>query len=211
MKYFLSPQNHRNLLKTFAALALLCVTGALLPSAQAETVRRPGLVKPRKQLFDHAKHSKHFDSMAIQCTDCHNFAIKPEISGPTSKPVKEAPLKPGPGICHQCHLGKVSVPLRKNCLLCHADLSVIKPQDHFNSWKLRHGKISQMDKDVCTACHSPQDCSSCHAKQNTLNPMVHRPNFRMSHSIQARSEPSACTTCHKSPAFCLDCHTGRKR
>ncbi|HAR41732.1 MAG TPA: hypothetical protein DCS07_03745 [Bdellovibrionales bacterium] len=180
--------------------------------AMADSVRRPGLAKPRKELFSHANHTKHFDKLHVQCTDCHTFAIKAVNPGPTGTPVKEAYLKKiVPGLCHDCHLGKVSVPLRKNCLLCHSDLSVIQPQDHYNSWRARHGKLSEMDRDSCTRCHSPQDCTSCHAKQNTLAQKAHRPNFRLTHSIQARSEPQSCTFCHKSAGFCMDCHKGTRR
>ncbi|OFZ54478.1 MAG: hypothetical protein A2428_15890 [Bdellovibrionales bacterium RIFOXYC1_FULL_54_43] len=192
------------------AFALFC--SMLGSKAPADTVRRPGLVKPVKQLFSHASHTAHFEKMGISCTDCHSFAIQSKTKGPMGRPVKEKLLKPQPGTCHECHLGKIKVKtqLRNQCLLCHSDLGAIKPDDHYHAWRLRHGKLSQADQDGCRRCHAPQDCTGCHVKQNTLNPLVHRPNFRFSHSIQARSNPQSCVFCHKSAGFCMDCHAGLK-
>jgi len=204
----------KTILKNFSFGCLLFGTASIVlgSSIFAEPAKQTGLLKPRKELFSHANHTKPFEKLNVQCTDCHSFAVKPKEPGPTALPVKERYLqRTVPGLCHDCHLGKISVPLRRNCLLCHSNLSVIKPKDHFNSFRLRHGKLSQMDRDSCTRCHSPQDCTSCHAKQNTLAQLVHRPNFRLTHSIQARSDPQSCTFCHKSSGFCLDCHKGRRR
>lgn len=185
---------------------LFCIT---LP-ALADSKIKPGLRKPRKELFSHPNHQKHFEKMGVTCVDCHAFTIKSSVKGPSATQIDQKFLKPTTGICHQCHMGKVNVPHRNQCMLCHQDLSTLKPESHFNAWRTRHGKMSELDQDSCRACHAPRDCTGCHAKQNTLAPQVHRPNFRLSHSISARLDAQSCTTCHRTSNFCLDCHTGRK-
>lgn len=188
----------------------LCLFSLVPTQGAADSSRRPGLVKPRKDLFNHAKHLKHFEKLQVNCWDCHTFSVKPEKVGPTSG-VKEKLTLPVDGICHQCHLGKVQMPVRNQCSLCHEDKSALKPADHFNSWRARHGKMAMNDRDACAACHQTNECTTCHFKQNTVMPVVHRANFRMSHSIQARQDPESCIMCHKTANFCIDCHSGKKR
>ncbi|OFZ22529.1 MAG: hypothetical protein A2X94_02700 [Bdellovibrionales bacterium GWB1_55_8] len=202
----------KTILQIIPALLIPALASALLIStASAETARRPGLVKPRDKLFSHKSHLKPFESLGVSCTDCHTFSIKPEETGPMGRQVKEKLLKPAQGICHSCHLGKITIARRQQCTLCHADTGALQPESHFQNWKTRHGKLSQQDSDSCSACHVPRDCTSCHNKQNRLDPQVHRPNFRVSHSIDARAEPQSCTQCHRRASFCMDCHTGRRK
>lgn len=169
------------------------------------------LIFPLKTLFSHQKHMKKFDELGLTCADCHTFLIKSEKKGPLGRPVKEHFALGPSGICHQCHLGKLSFPRPNQCTLCHSNSQILKPKNHLISWKERHGKIAQMDRDACAKCHTPQTCDRCHTKLDTMNPNVHRANFRLNHSVEARMNPQSCITCHREGSFCYDCHFGKRR
>ena len=166
------------------------------------------LVAPtRKELFSHKTHSPVFANQGIQCTDCHTFAVKTTPSDPTGAEVKKGFLAAPNGICHHCHLGKISMPVTNQCNLCHKDTKEIMPKSHSQNWLFRHGHIAEMDSDSCLQCHSPKTCTQCHTQRDTMKPSVHRPGFRVFHSIEARGNPQSCTVCHSNTSFCLQCHT----
>ncbi|OGP02668.1 MAG: hypothetical protein A2Z91_01525 [Deltaproteobacteria bacterium GWA2_38_16] len=169
------------------------------------------LIFPLKTLFSHKNHIKKFDELGITCTDCHNFLVKSEKKGPLGRPVEESFARGPKGVCHQCHFGKLSFPRPNQCNICHTNAKVLKPKDHLISWRERHGKMAQIDRDQCAKCHTQQTCDQCHTKLDRMNPNVHRANFRLNHSIEARLNPQSCTTCHRNGSFCYDCHFGKVR
>ena len=181
------------------------LTGWCLWAAES----RPNtLVEPLQSLFRHSKHHEAFGKLKIRCADCHSFSIKPKEKGPVDARVPTGLLKPSPRICHECHLGKVSLPRPNQCVICHTSTEAIRPPDHLLGWETRHGRMAQLDRQSCAACHTPATCSKCHSRVDALNPIVHEPNFRLAHSIRARANPQSCVQCHKSPSFCKDCHAG---
>ncbi|MBL6988612.1 MAG: hypothetical protein ISR65_02495 [Bacteriovoracaceae bacterium] len=170
----------------------------------------PKMVKPLSKLFSHKAHMPHLETLNLTCQNCHNFSIKNKIKGPLSKPVQGRYLKPAKAICHQCHLGRISLPKRNQCTLCHKNKSQgLKPIDHAVDWAARHGRIAQFDSDSCTKCHRKNDCSDCHLHRMPMKKNVHRANFRFSHSIEARLNPQKCTSCHQYARFCMNCHLGK--
>ena len=169
------------------------------------------LLAPLKTLFSHNKHLEHFKNLNVSCTDCHSFSIKSIIKGPLAKPVNIKALSPNKKICHECHLGQVSVPRRSQCTLCHKSVVDLKPKDHLLSWNKRHGIKAQMDSDSCRQCHMQNECSTCHLQRDNMSPKVHKGNFKYVHSIVARANPQKCIKCHQSKSFCNDCHTGKRR
>jgi hypothetical protein len=188
----------------------------LIPFASATSPRGtspagPILVQPLKTLFNHKAHTGGFQKLGIRCTDCHTFAVKPRESGPVGSQVPAGFLKPSRQICHQCHLGHVAVARPNQCLLCHLNTDAIKPEDHLLGWRIRHGRMAQMDRQSCAECHTTSSCNQCHAKVDVLNPQVHAPNYRLMHSIHARANPQSCVQCHKSVSFCKDCHSGASK
>ena len=168
----------------------------------------PVFNQPLRELFVHSKHKEAFGKLGVRCTDCHTFAIKPKESGPVGPAVPSQFLQPPARICHQCHLGKVALARPNQCILCHANTQSLMPEDHLLSWRIRHGKMAQLDRQSCNQCHTTSSCSTCHLKNDTMNPVVHPPNFRLTHSIRVRADPQSCIMCHKSASFCKDCHTG---
>jgi nitrate/TMAO reductase-like tetraheme cytochrome c subunit len=164
---------------------------------------------PIRDLFSHPKHESVFTKNSIQCTDCHNFAIRHVESGPLAPSVPFGHLKAPKNTCHQCHMGPSRFVKPTECALCHANLESIQPKDHATAWKIRHGKIAQMNRESCTQCHTTSSCKNCHMLQDRQNPNVHPGNFRLFHSIQARLKPQTCVECHKARSFCIGCHKGR--
>lgn len=181
------------------------------PSMGVPSMLVPSLTQPLDHLFSHPKHKKTFEKMGMTCTSCHNFSVHGKESEPLSQPVRAGYLIPMKQICHQCHLGNVSFPRPNQCQLCHNSVETLKPEDHYNNWRLRHGRMSQLDRDSCAQCHTSQSCADCHAMRNTVMPIVHPPNFRLMHSIEARANPQKCTLCHQSASFCINCHTGARQ
>lgn len=164
-----------------------------------------------KKVYSHKRHKGTFERMGISCQDCHSFAIKSENTGGLPKIVKKPFLNPPRMICHQCHLGKITLPRPNQCTACHTDVATVKPKDHTLNWSTRHGRFAQKDRDACNKCHNDSRCSECHLHRDPIKALVHRAGFRLSHSIQARAKPESCVTCHRSSGFCMDCHEGRKR
>ena len=178
----------------------------------AESAIKTHLLMPTKRLFSHKKHNEVLESLKIQCSECHNFSIKGEISGPLARPVTENFLKAPGHICHQCHFGKVNLPRPNQCRVCHQASEILKPQDHFLNWKERHGRMAEMDRASCERCHNTaQTCNQCHSKVDLMKPKVHQANFRLFHSVNARSNPQSCVVCHRKGSFCQDCHYGKRK
>jgi len=190
-------------------LVLLTIFFNIYPMAIYAKKGKPALIKELSILFSHKKHAESFSDMKISCKDCHNFSIKPTEKGPLGALIEDPAIKPARQLCHQCHQGKVMVPTPNRCTLCHLPSKDLKPDDHFISWKNRHGQMAQMDSDSCKNCHSKNDCSDCHLQRNGHSVRVHRGGFRFTHSMEARLNPNKCTTCHQSTGFCLDCHMGK--
>ncbi len=172
------------------------------------------------RLFSHQTHKALFmkettsssgNQMKIDCQDCHRFSIKGKRKGILPKSVSNRYLKAPRFVCHQCHLGRVSFPRPNQCTLCHKDVNSLKPVDHLFNWQDMHGKMSQLDRDYCSSCHTDRNCSNCHVKKDTMNPNRHRANFRLTHSIEARAMPGSCFTCHRSIRYCINCHKGGLR
>ncbi|HLD74742.1 MAG TPA: hypothetical protein VJB34_07580, partial [Bdellovibrionota bacterium] len=59
----------------------------------AEDNIKPHLLMPTKRLFSHKNHNEVLEVLKIQCSECHNFSIKGETSGPLARPVTENFLK----------------------------------------------------------------------------------------------------------------------
>lgn len=167
------------------------------------------VARPLRSLFSHRKHEEAFRKNSASCTDCHDFSVKPVDGGPLAHAVQSGFLSAPKGVCHQCHLGRVSLPAPNQCMLCHENTRSLMPADHHLNWRERHGKFAQLDRDSCRSCHTPETCSRCHSNQDPLRPVVHPGNFRRFHSIEARAKPQSCIECHRSQAFCVDCHSGK--
>jgi hypothetical protein len=171
---------------------------------------KPELIAPLNKIFHHERHRTVIENMNILCGDCHHFSIKGQNTGSLPANVKEKLLKSPRQVCHQCHLGRIAMPSQSQCILCHKNVANLVPADHRLSWKSRHGRMAQMDRDACAKCHSQKQCSECHIKRDLFRHRVHTGNFRMFHSIEARANPRSCVTCHHSWQFCSDCHRGKK-
>lgn len=165
------------------------------------------LVKPLNQLFTHKAHQKAFKKTEVSCTNCHSFATKPEGNDPLSEGVPKGLIKADRKVCHECHMGKISLPRPNQCTLCHKNVNKLMPDSHKQNWKYRHGKIAQSNSEACKDCHNDKTCTQCHTQRDTLKPAVHRPNFRLTHSIEARANPQSCVTCHANTSSCTQCHT----
>ena len=182
-----------------------------VPDIRAPHETHPTLTQPLHSIFSHPRHKQTFETLQVGCTDCHNFSVHSSKSDPLAPQVHGRYLQPVKQLCHQCHLGKVAMPVPNQCQLCHSDVASLKPVDHYSNWKERHGRFAQLNRDSCTQCHTPQSCANCHAKRDTAMPVVHPPNFRLMHSIEARMNPQKCTACHRSVQFCTSCHTGARK
>jgi len=163
------------------------------------------------RLFSHQKHRDALVSSKIRCVDCHSFSIKSVGKGPLSPQVREKHLRARPQVCHQCHLGKVAMPISNQCNLCHNRLENLRPKDHRGHWIKGHGMKATHNADSCLQCHNKSGCSECHFKRDNMQAKVHRGNFRFTHSMQAGANPASCVQCHQSPRFCIDCHKGTRK
>jgi hypothetical protein len=172
---------------------------------------RPTLTQPLDELFSHSKHKGTFDKLNMTCTDCHKFSVHGQGTEPLSEPIRGGYLRPYKQVCHQCHLGNVSFPRPNQCQLCHSNVETLRPDNHYQNWIDRHGRLAQMDRDSCAQCHTSQSCAECHIKRNSIMPIVHPPNWRMLHSIEARGNPQKCTLCHQDAGFCVVCHSGKRQ
>ena len=175
------------------------------------SVKDPKLKDMLNKIFSHGHHLPYFKDLGVRCIDCHNFTVKNKSRGPLADPVKMKILKPNRKICHECHLGKIAIPRKNQCSLCHADIEVLRPNNHKLNWRRRHGIKAQFDSDSCKQCHQQNECSKCHLQRDNMNPNVHRGSFKYFHSIVARSRPASCVKCHQSASFCNDCHSGKRR
>ncbi len=175
------------------------------------SVKNSKLKSPLNKLYSHGHHLSYFTNMGVKCVDCHNFSIKTQKTGPLAPLVDMRTLSPSRKVCHECHLGQISIPRRNQCSLCHDDVDALKPKDHNLAWKSRHGVKAQFDSDSCKQCHQQNECSECHIQRDNMNPRVHRGNFKYMHSISARAKPASCVNCHQSQSFCNDCHSGRRK
>lgn len=212
--FFMPPVRHF----IFAGLVLYIGTFSLrgraaeVGAAGAATSNKasPELTVSLKSLFDHKRHLAPFKDGSIGCTDCHTFSIKSPSFDPLAPNVAKGFLVPSRKVCHECHIGRVSLPRPNQCTLCHKEPAQLKPSDHALSWRSRHGRFAQQDPDSCTKCHSDNQnsCGNCHTQKNTLKPFVHRPNFRVMHSLEARANPSSCIACHSTTSTCVACHKG---
>ncbi|MGE3975466.1 MAG: cytochrome c3 family protein [Bdellovibrionales bacterium] len=162
--------------------------------------------KPFPELFSHKSHEKIFLQSSIKCLECHSFSVKSKAQDPLGLPVAGGFIQGSRTRCHECHLGKVNFPRPNQCVLCHRDVVRLMPEDHHRSWMFRHGKIAQMNKESCVACHSTNTCSECHIKRQSQKPTVHPPNYRIFHSVQARANPQSCMSCHSTQNSCTQCH-----
>ncbi|MBK9294992.1 MAG: hypothetical protein IPM57_11235 [Oligoflexia bacterium] len=165
------------------------------------------LAKPLNLLFSHKAHQNAFNKTEISCTKCHNFSVKPKGSDPLAEGVPSGLLKVSRKVCHECHMGKISLPRPNQCTLCHKNVEKLMPESHKKNWAKRHGHIAQLNSDACKDCHTDKTCTQCHTQRDTLKPNVHRPNFRLTHSIEARANPQSCVVCHANTSSCTQCHT----
>lgn len=131
--------------------------------------------KPFSELFSHKSHAATFKRSSISCLECHNFSIKSQNHDPLGVTVPSGYISGSRKRCHECHLGAVQFPRPNQCVLCHRDVQKIMPENHHESWTLRHGKMAQVNKESCLACHTNKTCSDCHLKKETLKPQVHPP------------------------------------
>ena len=173
----------------------------------ASESREVDLIKPLHLLFSHKAHENLFEKTDTSCTTCHTFSIKAVSGDPLDPGVPSGLLKVKKNVCHECHMGKVSVPRPNQCTLCHSHVEKLIPDSHKLNWKSRHGTFAQADPDSCKECHGVRSCTQCHTQRDNLKPAVHRPNFRLTHSIEARANPQSCVVCHSNTSYCLQCHT----
>lgn len=148
--------------------------------------------------FHHDDHAEIFAKHKVVCLDCHSVGQKEDI-----------PEEPGRvATCHGCHRQLLpAAPKRapRDCLMCHAVFSELKPDSHSFAWISDHGEFARMPTSTCTDCHSANTCVSCHESRGALTRSPHEPAFRAVHGLDARLDPARCSACHEA-SFCTECH-----
>ena len=158
----------------------------------------PGVIEPLP--FDHVQHSRSFDKLRLQCTDCHPLGARDE-SGEALPDV----LPPSRAICHGCHEGQLRR-AGEQCTACHSQRQQLLPLDHDVFWLEVHSRGARNLRADCLHCHEANQCVDCHERRGALSPNPHGPGFGTLHGVDARIDPASCSRCH-SPTTCTDCHT----
>ena len=142
-------------------------------------------------------HKTHIDA-GEECITCHVGIIEKE------KPAAENHM-PGRDLCTDCHGVADLTEEKEQCLSCHGQDFILRPENHMVSWNKDHGLAFEIQSNSCTHCHSNNYCINCHEGDN-LDHEVHPLNYRITHGLEAKANKENCLTCHREFSFCNDCH-----
>lgn len=150
---------------------------------------------PDRPKFSHAKHLEK----SQECAPCHTGIET------TDKPGKN--FIPGMKTCMTCH-NDLKAPAA--CIVCHANLSTIKPSGHDALWIERggHGTDAKFPSSECSQCHAAAWCDRCH--QGNASVRIHPAGYEFEHGFDVKSKTSDCTVCHETPRSCNRCHEGKR-
>ena len=158
--------------------------------------------------YPHNAHMKVMEKEGDSCLLCHSFNANKITDLDQLKKLNTIANEPLEGICHSCHVVKLTAPW--DCNLCHNDPAEIWPNDHNFDYLNHHAEDARLDESECRTCHIDASfCTDCHFRRDPVQRRVHTMAYRASHGIEARLNASYCSSCHRA-SYCSDCHRKRR-